>query len=390
MNKLIEQVHERSIREAERLAGAGAVVTIQADTAAEAIVVARLTMERLPASTRIAALDVTRCASTAAFCKEFARAVVGLYLRDIEWLEHRQEQWPAEVTEGLLELGDATGGGLIHAVLAKREDDEGSPELFAAAVDALVRLSASGQRVALALLGADELVPQRARRGALHGVDELLWTFRGRLQHAIEEPGLLLAGSDVIGELTADESAAFFGWGTTIALRNVPQLAETIGRMLTKDGVAPSVASRWAAEIEQRCEGSVLTAERLLELTLSESRAGSVDVAAVGVAWRRLRELTDDACRQQARTMRSTDRLALAVALAIAHGRPPYGVDRFPSGPNKALTRLHEAGFVVQHAPRSWRLTDPVLACWLRESAVASEHDRERNPRYADSDHRQR
>jgi hypothetical protein len=65
-------------------------------------------------------------------------------------------------------------------------------------------------------------------------------------------------------------------------------------------------------------------------------------------------------------------RLALPVALAIAQDQPPYGVDRFSSGPNKALTRLHAAGLVVQHAPRSWRLTDPLFACWLRENPVTS------------------
>jgi hypothetical protein len=373
VSTLIEQVHERSIREAVRLSGAGGVLTIRADTASEAIAVSRLALGRLPASARIAAVDVTRCGSTGGFCMEFARGVVSLYLGGESWLEYPQEQWPVAVSEGLLELGDATGGGLIHAVLAPRSnDDDGSPELFAAAVDALVKLSATGRRVVFALLGADELVPQRARRSHLDGVDELLWTFRSRLQHAIEEPGLIIAGSDIIGELTANEDAAFFGWGTEIALRNVPQLAETIARMLAKNGVAASAASRWAVEIEDRSKGSVPTAERLMELTLSESRAGAVDVAAVAVAWRRLRELADHAYRQQARSLRSLDRLALAVAIAIAHGRPPYGVGRFPSGPNKALARLHETGFVAQHEPRSWHLTDPVFASWLRESAVAS------------------
>lgn len=333
----------------------------------------RFTLARLPASARIAAVDVTRCGSTGAFCTEFARGVVSLYLGGEGWLEYPQEQWPADVSEGLLELGDATGGGLIHAVLAPgSNDDDGSPELFGAAVDALVKLSATGQRVMFALLGADELVPHRARRGPLDGVDELLWTLRARLQHAIEEPGLMFAGSDIIGELTANGDAAFFGWGTEIALRNVPRLAETIGRILAKNEVATSAASHWAVEIEERSEGSVPTAERLMDLTLSESRAGAVDVAAVAVAWRRLRELTDHAYRQQARSLRSLDRLALAVAIALAHGRPPYGVGRFPSGPNKALARLHETGFVAQHEPRSWHLTDPVFASWLRESAVAS------------------
>jgi hypothetical protein len=370
---LVEQLHERSIREAVRLSGAGGVLTIRADTASESIAVSKLVLGRLPASARIAAVDVTRCGSTSAFCMEFARGVVSLYLGGASWLEYPQEQWPADVSDGLLELGDATGGGLIRAVLTPRSnDDDGSPELFAVAVDALVKLSATGRSVVLAVLGADELVPQRARRNNLDGVDELLWTLRARLQHAIAEPGLMFAGSDIIGELTASEGAAFFGWGTEIALRNAPRLAETIGRVLANNDVVASSASRWATEIEERSQGSVPTAERLMELTLSESRAGAVDVAAVAVAWRRLSEVADQAYRQQARSLRSLDRLALAVAIAIAHGRPPYGVGRFPSGPNKALARLHETGFVAQHEPRSWHLTDPVFASWLRESAVAS------------------
>lgn len=374
VSTLTERVHESTIREAVRLLAARGLLTLRADTASEAVAVSRLVLARLPASARIAALDITRCGSTAAFCMEFARGVVSLYLGDRAWLDYPQERWPPNVAEALLELGDATGGGLIHAVLTSHagDDDGGSPELFAAAVDALIRLSASGRLVVLAFLGADELVARRTRRGPLDGVDDLLWTFRGRLQHAIEEPGLIFAGSDVIGELTADDEAAFLGWGTEIALGKMPHVAEAIGEMLRLDGVSASVASRWAAEIEERSEGSLPTAERLIEMTRAESSMGTVDVAAVAVAWRRLREATDEAYRQQARSLRSLDRLALPVALAIANGRPPYGVGRFASGPNKALARLYETGFVVQHEPRNWRLTDPLFASWLRDSAVTS------------------
>ncbi len=373
MSTLIERVREGQIAEAERLVTAGGLVTIRADTAQEAITVARIVLRRLPVTSRIAALDVTRCASTVAFCEEFARAVVSLYLGDREWLEYPQDQWPDDVRDGLLQLGDLTGGGLIRAVTSPRSLDSASAgELFAAAVDGLTRLAGSGVRTVIALLGADELVASGAGRGSLDGVHDLLWTFRGRLQHAIEEPGVLFAGSDIAGELTADERAAFFGWGATITLGIPARLKETVARTLAEDGLSQAIATRWATEVVERSKGSLPTAERLTALTVAESGAGTPEAVAVSRAWRTLREMTDATYRQIARDLRSLHRLALPVALAIAKEQPPYGVDRFSSGPNKALTRLHAAGFVVQHAPRSWRLTDPLLACWLRDDPVIS------------------
>lgn len=372
MRTVIERVRAGQIAEAGRLVGAGGLVTITADTAEEAIAFAKIVLRGAPATSRTAAVDVTRCGSTVAFCREFARAVVGLYLGGNDWLDYPQEQWPGDVQEGLLKLGDLTGGGLIHAVTAPRPlDVESAVELFAAAVDGLTRFALSGTPTLIALLGADELVPSGLGRGPLDGADELLWTFRGRLQHAIEEPGVLLAGSDIAGELTADESAAFFGWGTTIALRAPARLEEAVAQTFVEDGVKQTVAIRWATEVVERSEGSLVVAERLTTLTVAERGAGAPAATAVAVAWRRLRELTDSAYRQIARELRSLHRLALPVALAIADSRPPYSVDRFSSGPNKALTRLHAAGFIVQHAPRHWRLTDPLLASWLRENPVS-------------------
>ncbi len=354
MRTLTERVRGGQLTETGRLAGAGGLVTIRADTAEEAITFAAIVLQRLPATSRIAALDVTRCASTVAFCEEFARTVVSLYLGGREWLDYPQDQWPDDVRDGLLQLGDLTGGGLIQAVTTQRPlDSDSAVKLFAAAVDGLTRLAASGTRTLIALLGADELVSTGVGRGPLDGVDELLWTFRGRLQHAIEEPGVLLAGSDIAGELTANERAAFFGWGTTITLGVPARLEEEVAEILAEDGFEQTIAARWATEVVERSEGSLPTAERLTTLTVAESHAGAPAAVAVARAWRRLRELTHASHRQIARDLRSLHRLALPVVLAIAQDQPPYGVDRFSSGPNKALTRLHAAGLVVQHAPRS-------------------------------------
>jgi hypothetical protein len=140
--------------------------------------------------------------------------------------------------------------------------------------------------------------------------------------------------------------------------------------MFRTHGVSDETAAAWAREIDQIVEGSVVLAERVAELTLLAHGGGVRAEVAVTRAWTLLLESMDGSLRQTVRGLRAVDRLALPVALALAHHRAPYAVDKFSSGPNRALRSLRVAGFVVQRRPREWGLTDPLLAAWLRAPRV--------------------
>jgi hypothetical protein len=373
MSDLLAQIRRGEIGHIADRAADGGVLIVKADYGEEAITAARLALGQMPAAARMAAVDVARCESTRAFVLAMARATVGLYMGDAVWMGLPPESRPRSAQDGLVQLGDQFGGTLVRALSSPHEPaDEELEIVFSQAVDAMVTLAATGVVTALALFSADELVApaRRVRRRPLENVDRLLWTLRARLQHVIQPPALVLAGGEATGDLTASKEAAFFGWGTTLALETPPALVRGLVRFFTAQAIDGDRARHWAQDIDGMVDGSVLIASRLAELTILESSANTHHETAANRAWTRLMELSAGQLRQTVRALRSVDRLALPVAIAIANGRPPYGVDRHASGPNRALRGLRSAGFVVQHKPREWRLTDPLLAAWLRAKPV--------------------
>jgi hypothetical protein len=375
MTGLLAETRKREIEHIARSAFAGEVITVSAENGEEAIAAARLALGSLPASARAAAVDCGRCESTRAFALATAQAAVGLYLRDSVWLEFPPEARPGFARAGLIELGDQLGGSLVDAVshpegLAEDWERRG----FGEAVDAITRIAATHDTV-VAFLGADELVTGSRRSArSLENVDDLLWTLRARLQHSVGSLGVIFAGGEATEDLTSSDDAAFLGWGTTVSLAPPAALAEDVGVWFGQQEVEDEVTRLWAQEIEAMAGGSVLLAEQLAELTLLERANGSPSDAATSSAWARLANLSEAQLRATVRGLRAIDRLALPVAVALANDRPPYSVDKYASGPNRALRALRGAGFVVQRRPREWRLVDPLLSAWLRTRRVSGRY----------------
>lgn len=373
MSALLSLTRSPTIDHIADLALDGSLITLGAEQADEAIAVCTLALERMPAVARLAAVDLGRCDSTSAFVREFAGAVVGLYMTSSVWLSIPPESRSEAARDGLVELGTTVGSDLVRIVDEDDLGDADPAEVFGLAVDALLHSAAGGRPTVLAFFGVDELAPTPRRRSALSDVTALLWTLRGRLQHGRAAPGLIFAGGDAAEELISNRDSPFFGWGAHIALEPLVSLQDALQRTLEDQGLAPDTARAWSQTIERLSEGSVLLAERLVEATLREESVAHSETAPVD-AWMSLLNNAAPAMRQTIRSLRYLDRLALPVVMALARGTPPYAVDKFPSGPSRALQRLRLTGFVVQHKPREWRLTDPLLAAWVRQAATSGRY----------------
>jgi hypothetical protein len=228
-------------------------------------------------------------------------------------------------------------------------------------------LSATG--AVLLVEGADELLT--ARRFSDGG--SLLWAMRSIAQHD-SKLKIVLTGGPAAGVLTEGEDQAFLGWGRSLYLDRVPstRLAAALARTV---GARRSLGV--VAEIAELAEGAPWVAEavteRLALLEMGHGRTkgdGVAQSAGPRDAWR---SVVDASAVGLAATMRSAGELhrsAHAVCTALAYARPPYSVGR-PSDVSRALHALHRQALVERASARSWRLCDPLLAQWLRQSSAS-------------------
>ena len=356
------------------LGAGGGLLTLTADTAQEAVSLRRLAVAELDDSWGTAQVDLTRCVSTRDLAIQLVRAVAEMDLRAPGVFDVPPEQLPDDQRQRLYDLADRRGRVLLDAARGNLGDDEDNAEgyqrLVGLACDILIRRSAEGAPTLLSIDGADELVElPRRTRVRFSGTREVLWVMRGRLQGAIATPSLVLAGGPATTDLVSEPDAAFFGWGTEVTVEPTPlRLLDVLPEWLeTNRGASPPAAREAADRIVQLVEGSVPTAERVLSVLTLDS--GSSPSSQVMLAWFTLLELHADLLRQTARGLSSLDRLALAVAHALAHGRPPYAIPEAPHGSEvaKALSALRITGFALSRKRGEWRLADPLLAAWLRE-----------------------
>jgi hypothetical protein len=384
MNELIDSVRRGELdRMHTALVAGGGLVVVHSEQAEEAIIVTELALRHLAHDYGTGAVDVVRCATQSELALAFVQAVAATYLGQAS--DYDGAPWSAADPGRLDAFAQVASPGLYRAVLAPRElEPDDSRALFSDAVDALIRHAATRPTV-MCLFNADELVDNsdKARRGMLGDVDQLLWTLRSRMQHAAGAIYVVLAGGTGVSDVVADERAAFYGWGTEIELSVVwpgalrqavyGQLREQAAIELPNEDHLADFSVALAADIAELSAGSVLVAQHLinaLPLALRPERAPRGPGSRMGLAHRAmaaLLELNATSLQAQTRLLRSLHRNALPIATALARGDAPYSVVRHPTDASRALRVLHRAGIAVQREARQWRLTDPLLAEWLRQ-----------------------
>jgi hypothetical protein len=302
-------------------------------------------------------VDVDICGSSEDLARRIVRGAADALVGDRHLLDvpedrrtsAQQKRW-LEVIRSLGDASDALGA-------AKGSSQRDPAGLVSAAIAALARTGGSrpGRRV-LVLYGVDSLID--APRSRFKDPSRLLWSLRSGAQTA-KGVVLVLAGGPASVELVAGRDAAFLGWGRTVELRRLEE-EELSAAISAQSGLEGALVRR----IAELSEGLPHVAHRLVgttEAAMRESRA----VDPVDAAWSGLlREQSSD-FRTTARLVAALHRAALPVCRALAAGQGPYRAAH-SSEVTRALRLLHVSGVCESPSPRSWRLTDPLLAAWLR------------------------
>jgi hypothetical protein len=105
---------------------------------------------------------------------------------------------------------------------------------------------------------------------------------------------------------------------------------------------------------------------RVVELAAGASSDDPQQQALAG--WRKLQHLTEPANAHQWDLLRRLHPSAQHVLAVLSFDLPPYTtVPAAKKTVNDALGRLRETGAVWQPQPRTWAITDPLFAPWVRE-----------------------
>ncbi len=91
--------------------------------------------------------------------------------------------------------------------------------------------------------------------------------------------------------------------------------------------------------------------------------------AAAAVGWQRLQDATAAQMATEWALLRRVHPHAQTVTGALACGLAPTAAVPNPRSASDALTRLRGMGLTWQPRPRVWKLTDPLLASWIRHHA---------------------
>ena len=230
-------------------------------------------------------------------------------------------------------------------------------KLVSRAIAALARDgSASGRRI-LVVRGADSLID--VPRTRFTASERLLWSMRSAAQDT-RKLVLILTGGPATIELVAAHDSAFRGWGRSFELTRLAG-AELVTALSEERGLTLTVARR----IAELSEGLPRLADRLAARAEQEMRTSPAADPAEA-AWAALLDAERPALRVTTRLVADLHRAALPVCRALAKGRAPYSVAR-STEVTRALRVLHLRGLCESPAPRTWRLTDPLLAAWLKQ-----------------------
>lgn len=315
----------------------------------------------LPSRSRLrtGTVDVDLCGSSEELAWRILRASADALAGDERLLDIPDDRRSPAEHKRWLAVRRALGRDfqMLQEPAGKQSAKRDPTTLVSRAVAALARDggSASGRRI-LVLRGADSLINVPRTRFTETG--RLLWSMRSAAQGA-RGLVLILTGGPAAIELVSAHDAAFRGWGRSFELQRLGE-AE-LGTALSEErGLTLAVARR----IADLSEGLPRLADRLAARAEHEMSASPAADPAEA-AWAGLLEAERSALRVTTRLVGDLHRVALPVCRALAKGQAPYSVAR-STEVTRALRVLYIRGLCESPAPRTWRLTDPLLAAWLR------------------------
>jgi hypothetical protein len=347
----------RELARMTRLVRGGGLLLVYGPDAQEA---AELVGAALPRRTQAhtGIVDVDRCESTEELARRVLRASADALAGDDRLLDIPEDRRTAAQHKRWLEVRRVLGKAfeLLEGSTPGAAMDRKPTRIVSHAMAALARGSASSpRRHALVMRGVDSLV--EVPRSRFKDPARLLWSMRSAAQGA-KEVLLVLTGGPASIELVSAHDAAFRGWGRTFQLKRFD--AAELGAAISSDRGVDVAVGRRIAELSEGLPG---LADRLAERAVSELTA-SPQVDPVEAAWRGLLHDERSRCRLMARLIADLHRAALPVCRALASGGAPYGAAR-STEVTRALRLVYARGLCESPAPRTWRLTDPLLAAWL-------------------------
>jgi hypothetical protein len=197
---------------------------------------------------------------------------------------------------------------------------------------------------------------------ARHQVDvnDLLWNVRG-VQQRLELP-IIISGSRASSAVAYGEKSAFHGDGLWITLgRPDVEAWRHTARSLDEKAPSPSWVTQMA-EITAGHPQSMLLA-LALSVELPDHARTPLEL------WQLMLSLDAGHVARAMQHARTLHRLGGDIFEAIARGTRPYEGARTKSEQmerQRGVKRLHEAGLITQPRPRTWEVTNPLVAGRLR------------------------
>jgi len=298
-----------------------------------------------------------------------ARQVIGYPAFSL--LQLRDGLRPTSADKAFLRFADQVGERLARFAVAETPSDDVS------VADALRGFQRVFEQHALPpVLWIDHLqTPSLTPRHPLD-VDALLWNVRA-LQQRMELP-IFISGHRTATPLAYGETGAFHGDGVWITIDR-PTLDAWQAVAASLEDHAPSPA--WVAEMVELTHAHSATTLLALSLfvEMPERARTPLDL------WQLMLALDDGHLNRALAHARTLHRLAARIFEQIANGTGPYTEpgDASIKEIHRAVRRLHEAGLITQPRPRTWEITNPLVAGRLRghmplttRDAVGSEvHD---------------
>jgi hypothetical protein len=351
-------LRSREFARVTRLFGEGGLLLIYGPDAQEA---SEFVSDALARRTRTHAgtVDADLCASSEELARKITRASADALAGNDRLLDMPEDRRTPAQHKRWLAVRRALGTAfqVLEDSTPRSVMDRDPAQVVSDAIAALARggTSAAGRR-AIVVRGADSMID--VPRSRFKQSSRLLWSMRSAAQGS-GGAQIVLTGGPASVELVSAHDAAFRGWGRTLELERLdsPELTAAI---TAERGVDPAAARR----IAELSEGLPRLADRLAGRVVNElEKLPATEL--VDAMWRGLVRDEASASRVIARVTADLHRVALPVCRALAYGEPPYSVAR-STEVTRALRLLYARGLCESPAPRSWRLTDPVLAAWLR------------------------
>jgi hypothetical protein len=345
-------------RMAAQLDDGGGLLVIHGSDAQEAIDVTASALEAAR-DLSIAIVDLDACVNNDEVAALIATAVAGALLGDPRLLHVAADRRSPQQQSAWLDVGRQLGPAFEPVASGWRRVLPGEPaQIISAATGAFAR-AGSVERPTLVLYGADSLID--IPRTRFSAPNELLWAIRSEAQIS---PGLRLvvAGGPATVELVSQQEHAFYGWGRPLEIARLDEreLAEALTREFPLSG---TYARRVAGLSEGLPRVAWALVDRLLHVEQTSGQSPPEDP--VEAAWRDILSRRSSELRVAVRLLSDLHRAALPVCRTLAYGGAPYTAAH--SGEvTRVLKLLHTRGVCETPEPRSWRLTDPLLAAWLR------------------------